>query len=277
MQEPYGPAAALLQDPALAGHIRRFLAFARSYRRGEPEYDRYLELKEEHTFRVLERAARIADQETAFAAGPLRRALLLAALYHDLARFPQFASFRTFSDARSFDHGLAASRELGRGLFLAAEPSPLPGFIRAAVAVHNRARVPRQLASEPALLARALRDADKLDILVIMLEHYRSPAPDAAVIMNMADSAEPSPAVVAALREKRQALYADMRTRVDFQLLLMTWVYDIYFPAALRMALDEGLFASMAALLPDAPLFRKLAARYAEDLERLRAEGRPQA
>ena len=90
----------------IMGHRERFLAFVENYVAGAQNGP--LRLKVEHSFRVLEHAELLAttelsaapeaaDQETA-------RAALLAALYHDCGRFPQFRDYHTFMDAQSVDH-----------------------------------------------------------------------------------------------------------------------------------------------------------------------------
>ena len=97
---------------SLEQHLRDYAA---SFYNGQPENDRNIRLKIDHTFRVRDEARRIAAAELP---DPAERSLAeRAALLHDLSRFEQFARFGTFMDAASFDHGdrsaeLAAEQHL---------------------------------------------------------------------------------------------------------------------------------------------------------------------
>jgi hypothetical protein len=100
-----------MQD--ISSHKNFFAAFFESFLAREQEDKAPLRLKYEHSIRVFEHVERLAgDGEFAALAERLplpfpllERAALLAALYHDVARFPQFYRWRTFRDAASVDHG----------------------------------------------------------------------------------------------------------------------------------------------------------------------------
>lgn len=254
----------------LGGHYRLFLDYARSYDSGNPQEDRYLRLKEEHSLRVLETARRIADEEGDFSEPDARRALLLAALYHDLARFPQYARFKTFSDPRSFNHGLMAGRELGRLGFLDGEAPGVARPARAAVVLHNRPALPDGAAGLPGAfrtVAGALRDADKLDILRVMEEALRpGTAPDPTILLHVADSPEFTPAILGAVRAGRMALYSDMRSTTDFRILLCAWFYDLNYPASRRLAARGGHYHAIIRSLPDHPDLNAFAEKFHAEL-----------
>lgn len=256
-------------EAELGPHFGRFISYARSFDSGDPSDDRYLRLKEEHCFNVLRIAERIAGTEAAFAAPAMRRALLLAALYHDLARFPQYRQFRTFSDPRSFNHGHRASREI-RGLDLLRDETPaVARAVRAAVAVHNRFSLPEGLPAGIRAVAEALRDADKLDILRIMHEALRpGVAVDPVILLHVEDSPRISPRILEALAARRTASYSDLATNTDFRLLLCCWFYDLRYAASRHLAATSGIYRELAALLPDAPELTDFLTRFRDDLAR---------
>ncbi len=266
--EPMKTMPMLPDMPGIKEHYERFTAYARSFRTGDEEHDAHLRLKEEHTLGVLSQAEAIAGAEAVFRADPaLRRALLLAALYHDLARFPQYAAYQTFSDARSVNHGRWASRELGRSGFLDGENPVVRRLARAAALLHNRYVLPGRLPDDVLAVCRAVRDADKLDILRVMRANLgEGMRPDPVVVMNVADSPEYTPAVLAAVSEGRLASFADMRTVTDFRLLLCGWAYDLNFSWSRRMAARSGNLRAIAEALPDTSELAAFKDRYLREL-----------
>lgn len=267
-QASTSPAGTAL-DAELGPHFGRFISYARSFDSGDPADDRYLRLKEEHSLNVLYAAERIAGTETAFAAPAMRRALLLAALYHDLARFSQYRQFRTFSDPRSFNHGHRASREIRRLNLLRGETLAVARLARAAVAMHNRFSLPKGLPDDLRAVTEALRDADKLDILRIMHEALRPGVPvDPVILLHVEDSPRISPRILEALTARRTASYGDLATSTDFRLLLCCWFYNLRYEASRRLAATSGIYRELAALLPDTPELADFLSRFRDDLAR---------
>ena len=150
---------------SLEQHLRDYAA---SFYNGQPENDRNIRLKIDHTFRVRDEARRIAAAELP---DPAERSLAeRAALLHDLSRFEQFARFGTFKDAASFDHGdrsaeLAAEQHLLDDLDEAAQADVLD-----AIRSHNKLAIPGTLSERGTVLAQVVRDADKIDILRVNVE-----------------------------------------------------------------------------------------------------------
>lgn len=250
-----------------ASHKARFLGYARSFRTGDPLHDQHLKIKKRHTFGVVQYARRIADAESCFAPPAMRRALLLAALYHDIARFPQYARYQTFSDARSFNHGQFGCRELLRQGILATETKEIQAWVRSAVLLHNRFSLPRHLPDEPLRITQAVRDADKLDILRVMRENLGAGAtPDPVIVLHMPDSPEYSPAILDAVRQRRLASFVDMRSTTDLRLLLCGWFYDLNFQASKALAVRSGHLLSIVESLPDTPDLNSFAREYRRDL-----------
>ena len=128
-----------------------------------------LRLKREHTYKVLAHARAIVAQEGL--ASQEGRAALLAALYHDTGRFPQYVRWRTFSDAESENHGYLGVHVVKKEHFLTGEPQNIHKWVLTAIALHNRYALPAL--PEPYLtITHAVRDADKLDIMRIMAQHF---------------------------------------------------------------------------------------------------------
>lgn len=250
----------------LAGWQQRLTAYAQGWLRGEPDHDVNITLKLDHCRRVLDEARRLLAADGSGPAHPA--AVQAAALFHDVGRFPQYARWGTFRDAVSEDHGRLAARVVRSEGLLDDLPETLRIQALAAMVAHNRRRIPPGL--PPALRACAglVRDADKLDIFPIMLAHL-APGSEAnpVVVLHLAD--QPTaycPTMLEALRQRRMAAYAHMRSRNDFKLLLLSWVYDLNTQAARRFFLERDYVGRVLALLPELPDFAGLGSQLRADL-----------
>lgn len=238
-------------DPGgIRAHEARFRAYVQSVRAAEKGDDGPHALKLEHTFAVLDAARAIADAERLDA--PYRRAVLLAALYHDVARFEQYLRFRTFRDADSFNHALAGVKILRREGFLAGEMAAVRRIILAAVGLHNRFALPPGLPRDVLRAAHIVRDADKLDILRIMNAHLSRPGPyNPTVVLGLPDDPRAAGrAVLDAVAAGRIPSYRDLVCVNDFRVLLGSWVFDMHFPSSRRRFLEDGNGRALVAGLP---------------------------
>ena len=143
-----------------------------------------LELKYTHSLRVAQNAGLIA-KGLALAPGDVRLAYVCG-LVHDVGRFSQHEQYGSFHDADTMDHGLA-----GR---LALEAASAPSYfstdqwdaLTCAVEHHNKksSDLPEHLSMEVRQLLNIIRDADKLDIMDLVLrsvarDGFRKPGSNA--------------------------------------------------------------------------------------------------
>ncbi|MCL1915725.1 MAG: HD domain-containing protein [Desulfovibrionaceae bacterium] len=233
--------------------IQSFTAYTRGFRSGDPVRDKHLNLKYAHSLRVLRNARIIAKQEEAFRRYPqAKRALNLAALYHDLGRFEQLKRFGTFRDADSVNHGLLGAKLLAKQGFLADETPELRRLTRCAVLWHNRLALPDGLPEEFALVSRAIRDADKIDIIGVLNREFQpGRQPDKTIVLELRnETGAYSPKALEAVLAGRTVLYDDMRVINDFRLLLCSWVFGLEFTASRRLLAQSGLLEETLAGLP---------------------------
>ncbi|HZF60845.1 MAG TPA: HD domain-containing protein [Desulfovibrio sp.] len=210
-----------------------------------------MDIKLHHSLEVLENARHTVEgegfeQQTA-------RACLLAALYHDVARFEQYLRYHTFRDRESCNHGQMGVRVLKAESRLVNESPQTSKLVMAAVGMHNRFALPKGTPEDIALVTNVVRDADKLDILRIMDEHLSGPAPynPTVVLQQPDDPTIASEAVLKAVREKRVAAYMDLRCVNDFRLLLATWFFDLHFASSRRKFLADGHAQNLLRSVPD--------------------------
>lgn len=231
-----------------------------------------MRLKATHTLAVLGHARRIAREEGF--APHIVRACLLAALYHDVARFAQYLRYGTFRDRDSRNHGLWGAAILKREGRLAREERTVRRLVLAAVALHNRYALPAALPAEMACVASTVRDADKLDILRVMDEHLSGPRPYCpTVVLGLPDAADRvSEKVLEDARRGRVAAYADLRSVNDFRVLLGTWIDDMHFASSRRLFAASPHAVRLLADLPRRGPYAGVRACLLERLARGRRE-----
>lgn len=212
-------------------------------------------LKLRHTKNVLQNAIYIAENE--HFSEELKRASILAALYHDIARFDQYLDYRTFKDAQSRNHGLWAVQILKNERRFNEEPPKIAALALAAIGMHNRRGIPAHLPPDVRLAACTVRDADKLDILRVMDEHLSGPRPyNPTVILSLPD--DPglySVRVIANALAEKAASYNDLRSVNDFRLLLGSWFYELSFASSRKRLIDKGHAANLVKQLPDDEIY----------------------
>lgn len=244
----------------LGVHRARFLAFTEEF--SDVPDAAPLRLKVEHSFRVFEHAGRIVkslDKEMSVPKNlrrdvDCRKAALLSSLYHDCGRFPQFKEYRTFLDAVSVDHAVLSFRVARERAFLREEKPEVRQLALCAILLHNRYRLPSMLDPRARFVVDIVRDADKLDILRIMVEHLTAALPEKdAVLLHVKDEPDRwSPNIVQDVMEGRVARYADLRYVNDFRLLLGTWMRELRFSVTRSALAESGLMDAVLAQLPDA-------------------------
>lgn len=228
-------------ERAFSSLAARFREYVGGFYTGNEAEDYPLKVKEDHTFRVYRHALRIAGAEAAFAVPLATKALGLAALFHDVARFSQYRKYHTFADSVSFNHGAEGARTILRQGFLASEGEGLRRMVLACVALHNRKTVPAGLGGVTRDVLYALRDADKLDIMRVLADTLEGESRDDVVLMHLQDEpARYSPKVLADCEAGRVAAYLDMRYYNDFRILLCSWLFDLGFAESRRIAKEEG-------------------------------------
>ncbi len=185
----------------------------------------------------------------------LVRAAQLAALYHDVARFKQYAQFGTFKDAESADHGAWGSKILKMEMLLEGEEEYIASLIRASVSMHNRADVPVGIPEDYLVVTSVVRDADKIDILRV-LSAYMHPAGPRSDVVTAALPDLPdrwNVKIYNDLMQGRSAKYEDMRFLNDFRLLLCTWLFGLNFPVSRAIIAEQGHIPDILEGLPETP------------------------
>lgn len=233
-------------DPYLAWFDRYVSGFLTG-----PENDMAcIRLKIDHSLRVLENGIQIGA-----ALGLKGNDLLeveVSALLHDVGRFPQYATHKTFIDAVSVNHGRLGAKTLAGQGCLRDLPVRIRKNVLGAVYCHNILVLPDGLPKGLDRTVRIVRDADKLDILGVLLDHVKpGGTKNEPVTLSLEnDPARYSRRVLDSVLEAAPVAYGSLVYINDLLISLCGWIYDLNFRESFRELQRRGHIDSLLSLLP---------------------------
>ena len=227
-----------------------------------------LELKRCHSLRVAGNARFIADA-LKFSKSE-RRLAETAGLVHDAGRFTQFVRYGSFRDSDTVDHGAEGRRVLeAQDLSFLPDPGDRERLL-CVVECHNRKQtdIPRGLSPEQNRFLHLIRDADKLDIMELVLrgvvidgfQDLREMLPHIRLCREL------SPRVLAEAAKTKSVSNGNLSTLADFLVMMATWCYDMNYPPTRRLAVQRGILPRIRRELPDTKPVRELFAGITEEL-----------
>ena len=232
----------------LAGVKVWFDSFSSHFMDSDEEVKRHVQMKREHTRRTCDEILYLAERLNL---NEERTRLAEAiALLHDVGRFPQFAGYRTFNDARSVDHGSLGVEVLGTEQILTMFGPCERNVIETAVRFHGHKSIPDGLEDEALFFLKLIRDADKLDILNLSISYYRDARTRGVAVLGFPDVPQISRDVLEAVLERRLIEYDHLQSLNDFRLCQIGWVYDINFTPSLEKLVEGGILDELFGFLP---------------------------
>jgi|WetSurMetagenome_2_1015567.scaffolds.fasta_scaffold01871_8 hypothetical protein len=237
-------------------HIEWFENYSEGFfRGGNPEDRTNLAIKKEHSLRVLDNARRISASLELD--GGLARLTHLAALFHDVGRFPQYERFRTFNDRNSANHAALSVAVLKKTDALSKLTPEHRRMVLGAILLHNRQFLPSALPPQLDVITRIVRDADKLDIFPVLIAHF-SPDFPANGVVTLDLRTHPTAyteSIFGEVQAGKTGKYEEMIWINDLKLLLCSWVYDLNFPVSRKIVLQAGYLDAIFGSLPPDPKF----------------------
>lgn len=237
---------------------RWFSDYCRSFYSPEIEDQKNIFLKEKHTANVCENIVEISrrlalDEDRTLLAETI-------ALFHDIGRFPQYVKYKTFRDSVSVNHGYLGAetlRETNITNILSPEEQKI---VVRAVRFHNAFSIPEKEREDIVFFIKLIRDADKLDIWRVFLEHYEGTEEGraSAVGLGLPETPECSDDVLKSLFDGRIVSLSSIKTLNDFKLLQLSWIYDLNFIPSLAMTAERGYIEKIASHLPETEATRRL-------------------
>jgi hypothetical protein len=165
-------------------------------------------------------------------------------LLHDVGRFYQFSTYKTYQDVLSVNHAACSTKILKNKQFFLDLPNNFYHQLLVAIYYHNVFLLPAQLTKEDEFFCKIIRDADKMDIFRVIIEN------PGGVIRTENGPFVWSPEIWNSLQKQECCLYADVRSEADRTLLQLSWIYDISFPYTYNYLYTTGVFQEFINVIP---------------------------
>ncbi len=230
-----------------------FLDYTNRFLGLDPEIEKNISLKLKHTERVCDNISRIARS-----IGMNPESLALAevlALFHDVGRFEQLKAFGSFDDRITVDHAALGLKVLNRSGVLGSLQARERRLLQRAIWLHNKYEIPKEEEADSILFSGLIRDADKLDILGIIIEHFenRDRHPNTVLEFGTNDETGFSREAVSDILQGKMVKIAALRTRSDMSLMYLSWVFDIHFPVTFSCIEEKCYVERLLSNLPSEP------------------------
>ncbi len=206
-----------------------FVNYVKQFYTGNSEHNYNITMKYEHSIRVCKEIIDIGKTLS------LNRRLLyvaeITALLHDIGRFEQYIRYGTFVDKMSEDHATLGIRIISEEGILDGIDDKKSNTVLSVIGYHNKVEIPSDLTGECLILAKLLRDADKIDILNVVTNYYyrENEKKNDAIELGLSDMSNVSDKIMEDIRAERVAKIEYMKTLNDLKALQMSWVFDVNF------------------------------------------------
>ena len=200
----------------------------------------------------------------------LRPVAEVAAILHDVGRFPQLVQSSSFDDRTGYNHAEEGEKRLRTATVLEPFEPEFRELVLTAVRCHNLGVLPEDLSDDERLVLEILRDADKLDAVRNVVK-YTTPesAYGKALKSGMTwHDTEVSDGIVKLVLDRQLIPFSAINWSNDFCLFMCCWIYDLHFPYAYRELNDSGNFEKLLAWLPDDAPFTRVKKHLRADLKR---------
>jgi hypothetical protein len=240
----------MISQETISGLKSWFTSYLKTFQSGDPDYQRNIDLKEEHTRRVCKEILDVGSS-LSLDSEDLHLAEVIA-LFHDVGRFEQYARYGTFSDLESEDHALLGVRVLRENGVLKTLDQKTRELILRTVSYHNRATLPAEETKTCLFFTKLLRDADKLDIWRVVTDYYRemNSARNGVIELGLPDTPEISQDVYTDMMAGRIVRTTCLKTLNDFKVLQMGWIYDVNFPRTFQLVRERAYLEKIRDVLP---------------------------
>ncbi|HEY1405383.1 MAG TPA: HD domain-containing protein [Spirochaetota bacterium] len=229
----------------------KFHAYVRTFYSDDSLIQENIKLKEDHSLRVCTIAEKLAKSLGLDAENS--NLCMGIGILHDIGRFPQFSRYRTFRDNLSVNHAELGLTVLTETDILAEINPAEEKIIRTAILNHNRIEIEGNLDEQTFMHSKIIRDADKLDILPLMIGYYetRKHTPKPGLELTFPDTSGFNEDIIDRII-KGERIPNNIRTNYnDLKLSQLSWLLDLNFPFSYRYA-DEHQFAEkLHSHLPD--------------------------
>ena len=200
--------------------------YIRSFYSKNPVYQKHIEGKKEHLYHTATTIKDIGESLN-LKNDELNLAEVIAFL-HDIGRFEQFNTYRTFVDSLSEDHAAIGLKVIEEEGFLDEFSKESQRVIRLAIANHNKSEISAGLDGKDLLFVQIIRDADKVDLFRIVTEKFCNELEDDSE-KAYPDIPEVSGKVYEDFMAGRSIDITQVSTMNDFKFLQLAWIFNLKF------------------------------------------------
>lgn len=208
--------------------------------------DGNIKAKYDHSIRVEKLCEKIAEHE-GFSEDEVELSKVIG-LLHDYARFPQWQQYGTFIDEKSVDHGELAVKLLFENGEIEKywQNNSDYDVIRDAILYHNKYLVPDNLPDRNRKFCKLVRDADKLDILYILVSN----------IYKLNEEGTLSSRVIEDFYNHKTINTMDKRSGADGVLRTLAFAYDLNFEYSFIYLQNNKYFSKLFTNIEDKNKFK---------------------
>ncbi len=216
----------------------------------EREIQESIELKIGHTFRVCKNITRIAGSLD-LSCEDISLAKTIA-LFHDIGRFEQLRSHRTFSDVASIDHATLGLCLLEGSAVIQGLTERERHILSRAIWNHNKYEIAENEESDIFLFSQLIRDADKLDILKVITDYFdrREQQPNFTLDFGLCESPGFSRELLDDIFHCRMVRMGSLKNLNDMRLMYLSWAFDLNFPITIASVLERRYLEKLIDVLP---------------------------
>ncbi len=195
-----------------------------------------IKLKAAHIYRVADVSKQIAT-ELKLTKEQIDLAELIG-LLHDIGRFEQLRIYDTFSDRESINHAEMGVKVLKENNFIKefCNDEKYYDIIFTSILNHNKYKIDETLKGETLLQSKIIRDADKIDILnLLVFESFETLFKKKEIIN------EPiTEKVLSTMLEGKQIERKYQKTSMDDWASNLGYIYDINFKPSFKILKEKG-------------------------------------
>lgn len=197
------------------------------------DYGEMIQLKINHTLRVMDNCERIAKSIN-LTKEEIEIAKIIG-LLHDIGRFEQWKVYNTFKDLDSIDHADYGVEILTKNNYIRKyiKDDKYDDIILKSIKNHNKYEIQNDLNDKETLFVKLIRDADKIDIL------YLRSIQDLKIYI---DENAFSDSLYEALINKKSINRKDIKTKTDELGVSLGFIFDINYKESFKILKEKKYF-----------------------------------
>ena len=209
-----------------------FLDYVDKFKENDKSHQINIDIKKEHSIKVLENIYTITNNLKLTQND--RFLCYLAGLYHDIGRFQQYRQYRTFNDSKSKNHSSIGIKTIKNENIFRNLDKKDQTTIMQIIMLHNKKNLPIKLNKQLKKMVNVIRDADKIDIIRIILNNLQTDGKkNNTVFLNLKNNPEKySKSIIKKLRTPNTVDYKELIWINDFILLILSWYNTLCFSSS---------------------------------------------